>query len=1023
MAGRDSSQDPTAEASPLDVLPGLAAVAGTMADAVIVTDLHRRVVIWNAAADRLYGVPDSEALGTPIDLLYDSTIIGEGTSSAGARTLALSTGTWRGRVVDVPRVGRLVGQELFIETVLSRIDGPDGQAIGVISIKRDVTPSVRVEQELTTVMSLGSATGESRTRQGAAGQALDMLVATTGAKLAAIAVPTAEGNIGFLAHRGASPETIQVIASVPWARSPAVKAVMPVGRVVKGPVALVPFEPATRRAILDAGIRTIVFVGLHRDGDLVGVLSLGWDRDDPVIPSDAVILLAAGHITRGLENARLVEEIVRRAENERQLTHRLRALEELTRIGGSVTTLQELAERSARLINTALGASGTAYGLLAPDGESYAVSHMADVRPAIAAWLLVANPDQRTAFKRWRAGEGSFLEAFAPGRVTAESLALAREAGVTAYAAIPIRVDDEVIGGIAAYFDRPVDDLHVDRNALDRIATVASISMANFRLRERLEAAEQRSRSIFEASPDAICISTGDGLVVDANDAALRLYRSDSSWLVGRRATDLAQLDLEPIRERADALGQGQTLRLRVIGVRQDATSFPAEIEVAAVEIDGGRRYLVRVRDLTEQERLQTELVQAQKMEAIGQLVSGVAHELNNPLAAIILSSQLIRRDPALPEDLRHNADLLVEEATRTKRIVQNLLDFAKQRAPERYPTSIRDLVDSVLALQSYSLGRGSIETKVEVPSDLPAVELDRAQFQQVLVNLTHNAIYAIRHGGGTTLRITASTEGPADAPRVRVTVMDDGPGVAPEHVEHLFEAFFTTKPPADGTGLGLPVSYGIVASHGGDLRYGPSPMGRGAAFTFDLPVHAVRSDDVVVPIPRVTVPPASGAATPRIPGPDVAVVAPASPEQSHAADATDTPTTRRRAADRRRVLVLDDESSIRIFLGKALLALGYAPVVAATGEEAIEHTRRGPFMAVLCDHQMPGMSGVEVYEAIVARHPELGSRFIMMSGDVLNPALETFISRHDVTILSKPFDLETLDRTVASVGGAPTGD
>ena len=381
--------------------------------------------------------------------------------------MALSAGSWRGRVADVPRVGRLVGQELFIETVLSRIDGPDGQATGVLSIKRDVTASVRVEQELTTVMSLGSATPESRTREGAAGRALDILVSTTGATMAAIATPTGDGTVGFLGHRGISAETVQAIEAIPWARSLAVKAVTPVGRVVKGPAARLPFEPATRRAILDSGIRTLVFVGLHRDRELVAVLALGWERDDPVIPSDAVILLAAGHVMRSLENARLVGEIVRRAESERQLTHRLRALEELTRIGTNVVTLEELAERSARLINVALGAAGTAYGLLAPDGESYSVSHMADVRPAIAEWLLAANPDQRTAFKRWRAGEGSILEPFAPGRVTAESLTLAREVGVTAYAAIPIRVGEALIGGIVAYFDRPVEELHLDRSALD----------------------------------------------------------------------------------------------------------------------------------------------------------------------------------------------------------------------------------------------------------------------------------------------------------------------------------------------------------------------------------------------------------------------------------------------------------------------------------------------------------------------------------------------------------------------------
>ena len=374
-------------------------------------------------------------------------------------------------------------------------------------------------------------------------------------------------------------------------------------------------------------------------------------------------------------------------------------------------------------------------------------------------------------------------------------------------------------------------------------------------------------------------------------------------------------------------------------------------------------------------------------MEATGQLVSGVAHELNNPLAAILGFSQLIRRDTALPEDLRHNADLLVEEATRTRRIVQNLLDFARQRPPERYPTSIRALVDSVLALQSYSLGKGLIASDVDIPDDLPMVDLDRSQLQQVLVNLTHNAIYAIRHGDGTRLWITASTEGPVDVQRVRITVMDDGPGVAPEDVEHLFEPFFTTKPPSDGTGLGLSVSYGIIASHGGELRYGPSALGRGAAFTFDLPVRAVATDAFPV-------------ATPWDP------VAVSEPDPS----ALPTPGSRR-------VLVLDDEESIRVFLQKALVALGYEPVVTSSGEEAVARAADGPYLAVLCDHQMPGMSGVQVYEAVVAVEPDLAGRFVMMSGDVLNPFLSAFVETHAVIVLSKPFDLETLDRTIQGVG------
>lgn len=420
---------PTSEASPLGYIPALATVAEVMTDAVAVTDMQRRVVVWSAAADRLYGIPATDALGRVIDDLYTSTIIGEGTSSAGARTVALDSGSWRGRVTDRPTMGRLVGQELVIETILSRIDGPHAEPIGLISVKRDVTAGVLVERELSTVISLATSSGESRDRQAAAEHTLDVLVTTTGATVAGILMPGPDGAISVLAHRGMSQGFLAAVTSVAWSESPAVKAAARVGRVAKGSVALLPMLPASRRALLESRVRTLVFVGLHREKELIGVLALGWELDDPVIPSDAVILLAAGHIARGLENARLVEEIVQRAQGERKLARRLRALDELTRLGGRATTIEEHAERSARLINTTLGASGTAYGLLAADGESYATINMADVRPALAGWLATARPDQRTAFRRWRNGEGPFLEPFEPGHATEETLALAREAG------------------------------------------------------------------------------------------------------------------------------------------------------------------------------------------------------------------------------------------------------------------------------------------------------------------------------------------------------------------------------------------------------------------------------------------------------------------------------------------------------------------------------------------------------------------------------------------------------------------
>ncbi len=1003
MRDPDAPAGPESEPSPLDSVPGIAELARTMADAVTVTDLHRRVMIWNDASEDLYGIPAELAIGRPVDALYESTIVGAAVSSAGARIVALDSGSWRGRVSDRPLVGGSIGVERVLDVVLSRLDDAQGRPAGVLSVKRDVTASDRLERDLAALGSLVSATGEARSRGTLAARALEIAMASTGATQGVIAVSS--GVTGqILAVRDMPPAAQHLVTEIDWTESPAIRAITPVGRVIKGRVVNLPLTPSMRRALLEGKTRTLLIVGLHREEELIGILALGWQADDPPIPSDAAILLVATQIAAGLENARLVEEIVRRAENERAVVASLRALDELTRVGGHVTTVDELAERSGRLINTALGAAGTAYGLLAPDGESYTTQSLVDIRPPIADWLREQRPDARSAFRRWRAGEGAFLEAFEPGVVPLPFVEMAKAAGVTAYAAIPIRVDDVVVGGIAAYFDRPLAELQIDRGALDRVATIASISLANFRLRERLLGSERRYRTLFEESPDALIVTLITGTVVDANEAAQRMFRAEREWLLGRQPSELARFDEDDatMQERVVSLPVGASFSGRAVGIRSDGERFPEDVEVARVELDGEARLLVRLRDLTEQERLQAELIQAQKMEATGQLVSGVAHELNNPLAAILGFSQLIRRDPNLPEDLRHNADLLVEEATRTRRIVQNLLDFARQRPPERHPTSIRALIDSVIALQSYSLGQGRIELELDVPDDLPVVELDRGQLQQVLVNLTHNAVYAIRQSDGGRIRISGALEGGTDDRRVRITVMDDGPGVEPEHVGRLFEAFFTTKPPADGTGLGLPVSYGIVRSHGGELRYAPASWGRGAAFTFDLPVRGVAPDP--------SAPPA------RIADGDASPGTPRTPGHVTADD---------RSASRR-VLVLDDEPSIRVFLEQALRSLGYEPVVTATGEEAIERGADGEFAALICDHQMAGLSGIDVHAALVASRPDLAGRYVLMSGDVLNPEIEAFAATNRVGLLAKPFDLETLDRVIRAAmaePGSPGGD
>jgi PAS domain S-box-containing protein len=610
----------------------------------------------------------------------------------------------------------------------------------------------------------------------------------------------------------------------------------------------------------DSGWRAQAVLPLRVDDRLAGVLHLEWSQPPRSEQYDVHFLEPIARICSiSLANFRLRSELLHRAAAQRALGHRLDTLDELTRIGEEASSFEELANRTVSLVREALNAVGVCYLLIEP-GHHFETHAVAGETGAFRLWLKGVPAKDAPGGSLLLSGAGSVLGDFVAKQVNERVLPLARATGFRSFGAIPIHTGEELAGALLCFFDQPAATLPLDESALDSVARIAGIALANYRLRERLVSSEERYRTLFEESPEALLVSALDGTVLDANEAAVRLYRVNRGEVLGRYFGQLIAADeREMARRRQIVWAQGRgTFRDR--GRRSDASEFPVEIEIRVVELGGQRRFLHLVRDLSDQERLQRELLQAQKMEAIGQLVSGVAHELNNPLAAIIAFSQLLRSDERLPEDMKHDAGLLVQEADRTRRIVQNLLDFARARPPERRPTSITVLVQSVLELQSYALNTNQILVKVDIPASLPEVDLDRAQLQQVLLNLTINAIQAIRGRDRKTpahlwvsagLVKTRSSSGLSkaeklfdDQARVRITIRDDGPGVPEATRARLFDPFFTTKQPGEGTGLGLSVSFGIVAAHGGHLWYEPGPGGLGSSFIMELPVSARGVDE-----------------------------------------------------------------------------------------------------------------------------------------------------------------------------------
>ena len=799
---------------------------------------------------------------------------------------------------------------------------------------------------------------------------------------------------------------------------------------------------------------------LRVDDRLAGALHLEWVDLPRREQFDVHFLEPISRICSiSLANFRLRSELLHRASAQRALGHRLDTLDELTRIGEEASSFEELAHRTVSLVREALAATGVCY-LLIEAGHHFETNAVAGETGAFRLWLKGVPARDTPGGSLLLSGGGSVLGDFAPGQVNERVLPLARASDFRSFGAIPIRTGEELAGALLCFFEQPTSGLPLDEAALDSVARIAGIALANFRLRERLVSSEERYRTLFEESPDALLVTALDGTVLDTNEAMIRLYRVNRGEVLGRYFGQLISADeREMARRRQIVWAQGRGTFLDR-GRRPDGTEFPVEVEIRVVELGGQRRFLSLVRDLSDQERLQRELLQAQKMEALGQLVSGVAHELNNPLAAIIAFSQLLRGDDRLPDDMKHDAGLLVQEADRTRRIVQNLLDFARQRPPERRPTSIATLVQSVLELQSYALGTNRIQVGVDIPESLPEVDLDRAQLQQVLLNLTINAIQAIRsreRGQPAHIWITASLvraraitspakgDRPAeDQRRVRLAIRDDGPGVPEAARARLFDPFFTTKQPGEGTGLGLSVSFGIVAAHGGHLWYEPGPAELGSSFIIELPVRAKMTDerrvaealgvtvpmpvsadyqnlpaaDVIAPVPEghgrqaepIVDPPAPlerGATAPSVSGGGIA------PAPQPATQRAAMPGPPDRTSTRPRVLALDDEPSIRAFLRKALAAAGMDCVPYQDGAQALDGLRDVSYDVMLIDHRMAGMSGTEFYEAAVNFRPELANRAVFMSGDVLNPDLRGFATQRGIRLLAKPFDIDAVIRVV----------
>ncbi len=516
---------------------------------------------------------------------------------------------------------------------------------------------------------------------------------------------------------------------------------------------------------------------------------------------------------------------------------------------------------------------------------------------------------------------------------------------------------------------------------------------------EGAKAARGRPAQI-ELDEDRNALLAYSGVLMGSERDELRPSRSGSLFLAYDLSRSRSEARAQVLRQSfywagwVTALALFMWLVFHFLLTRRTARLARAAEQFAAGNLDarselGGRDELARLghafdsmalaiaNDISEKKRSAEELQrqrealhQREKLAALGSLLAGVAHELNNPLSVVVARAVLLEEQGH--PDTRSAALKIRTAAERCARIVRTFLAMARQQPPRRGPVAINEVVSAALDMTAYTVRTSNIEVQVDLGKDIPPVLADPDQLHQVLLNLIVNAQQVLQDRPGRR-RIRVASRFDPEARVIRIAVADNGPGI-PEHLRaRVFEPYFTTKPSGLGTGVGLAVSHGIVEAHGGTLTLDCPEMG-GAVFTITLPVC---------------------------------------PADAHRDDAGPSEEV---SAGRSKILIVDDEAEIRELLAEILTGAQHRVAVVSSGHEALERMAAERYDVILTDIRMPDLDGRTLYREIERRWPEQAARVVFVTGDSLASTLHEFATECGRPVIEKPFVPGDVRRVVAEV-------
>jgi len=549
-----------------------------------------------------------------------------------------------------------------------------------------------------------------------------------------------------------------------------------------------------------------------------------------------------------------------------------------------------------------------------------------------------------------------------------------------AIAGFPLKRGDKVIGIFNIAFSSPHtfddDELRLAMLLTDQ----ATVAIQNARLFQEVVESKQSLESLISSSPDAIVTTDEHGIITFYSEGAEQIHAFEARECLGQPASSYYRGGKEEARKVMDMLRREEKVQgYETEFVRKGGSVVPISLSASLLRDDKGQIMgTVGIgRDITRQKILQSQLLQAEKLSAIGHMIAGVAHELNNPLTTVMGYSELLQAsdvDDQTKEDLQR----IHQDARRAQRIVENLLAFARQKKPQKGMVDINEILERTLDLRRYQFTVDNVRVVKELEGNLPWILADGYQLQQVFLKILNNAYQAMVQapGGGTLIVRTerrASRDQAGDV--IRITFADDGPGIRAELMDRIFDPFFTTKDVGLGAGLGLSISFGIIQEHKGRI-WAESEIGQGATFFVELPVERWHPKMIEMPLEK------------RL----------------------ETPTSKR-------ILVVDDEETVAEVIARALAKQGHVVDAVLSAGAALEKLTNNDYDLIVSDIRMPGLSGKQLYEQIKEFSPSLAQHIIFTTGDTINPPTEQFLQETKNAYIVKPFQLNELQKLIDEAG------